>query len=107
MRRHPALVPLSHHHHQALVMGRRARRAATAAPGEQTLAARAYLEFFDGHAIGHFRDEEERVFPLLLEDRADAPPELSRALVEHARLRALARQLRAALARGELDSSML
>lgn len=100
MRRHPALVPLSHHHHRALVTARRTRRAAAAPPGEQIVAAREFLEFFDGHAIEHFRDEEERAFPLLLADGAEPPEELGRALLEHARLHAFAHELRAALAAG-------
>jgi quercetin dioxygenase-like cupin family protein len=83
MRRHPALVPLSHDHHHALVQARRLReQGMTAAP--------AFLRFFAAETLRHFRDEEELVFPLL----EDEPDELRQVLLEHQRIRALARRLR-------------
>lgn len=107
MRRHLALVPLSHDHHRALVAARRARRAADGSSDARVEAARAFLVFFDGHARGHFREEEERVFPLLLEAGGDPPDELAVALLEHARLRALAHRLGASLAHGEVAAQLL
>jgi hemerythrin-like domain-containing protein/mannose-6-phosphate isomerase-like protein (cupin superfamily) len=107
MRRHPALRPLSHHHHRALVAARRARRAADGAPAERIEAARAFLVFFDSHAVGHFREEEEHAFPLLLEGEGEVPDELAAALLDHARLRALARRLRASLTHDEVPADLL
>jgi len=107
MPRHPALVPLSHHHHRALVAARRARRAAEGTPDERIEAARAFLVFFDGHAIGHFREEEEDVFPLLFEGAADAPDELGAALLQHAQVRALVRRLRLSAAHGTVAAGLL
>jgi len=98
MRRHPALIPFSHHHHRALVAARSAR-AATSDADAPLAAAREFLFFFDGAGVTHFRDEEERLFPLLLEQAgAEAPEELVRALLDHTRLHALAAQLRSGLA---------
>ena len=81
MSRHPALVPLSHDHHHALVHARRLRR------GD----SEGFAEFFAHDLARHFRQEEEIVFPLLAEV-GNEPPELARALLEHARIRALARR---------------
>ena len=107
MRRHSALVPLSHHHHCALVAARRARVAVGKAPAVRVVAARAFLTFFEGRAVAHFREEEERLFPLLMGDGAEAPGELVQALVDHARLHALAAGLRSGLAAGEVDAEAL
>ena len=65
MKRHPALVPLSHDHHRTLVRARELREAA-AGDGEARRAASArFLRHYAGHVVRHFREEEELVFPLL------------------------------------------
>lgn len=107
MRRHPALVPLSHHHHRALVAARHARLAGGEEAAQRLAAARAFLAFFEGRAIAHFREEEERLFPLLMTDDAEPPEELVRALLEHARLHALAGRLRAEFTAGEVGAETL
>lgn len=84
MKRHPALVPLSHDHHHALVQAKRLRE-------EGLPAARAFLRFFRAETTRHFREEEELVFPLLY---GEEPEQLRRALLQHQQLRALARRLR-------------
>ena len=90
MKRHPALVPLSHDHHRTLVRARELREAA-AGDGEARRAASArFLRHYAGHVVRHFREEEELVFPLL----PLQPPELDRVLSEHQRIRALAERLR-------------
>ena len=107
MRRHPALIPFSHHHHRALVVARRTRAAAGDA-GALLSAGRDFLVFFDGSGVTHFRDEEEHLFPLLSEQAgAVAPEELVRALLDHARLHALAAQPRAGLAMGKVEAETL
>jgi quercetin dioxygenase-like cupin family protein len=77
MKRHPALVPLSHDHQHGLVQAKRLQR------GE----ADDFAEFFERELARHFRLEEEVVFPLLAEAGVE-PPELSRALLDHQRIRA-------------------
>src|SRR3954451_13639734 len=77
MKRHPALVHLSRDHHHTLVWARRLQRGET--------------DGFDEYRRGltrHFREEEERVFPLLAEFCPEPPDVLGRALVDHARIRA-------------------
>lgn len=78
MRRHPALVHLSQDHHHTLVWARRLREGETD----------GFADFRRGLAR-HFREEEEQVFPLLAEFCAEPPDVLARALVDHARIRAL------------------
>src|SRR3954447_735958 len=78
MKRHPALVHLSRDHHHTLVWARRLKRGET--------------DGFDAYRRGlarHFREEEERVFPLLAEFCAEPPAVLAQACVDHARIRSL------------------
>lgn len=90
MKRHPALIPLSHDHHDALSVARRLKRSADAPEPEIRIdAARAFIAFFDGETTRHFREEEELVFPLL----APEHPLVRRAVTDHARLRALVSML--------------
>jgi quercetin dioxygenase-like cupin family protein len=78
VKRHPALVHLSHDHHHTLVWARRLRRGETD----------GFDEFRRGHVARHFREEEETVFPLLAEFCPEPPEVLTRALLEHQRIRA-------------------
>jgi mannose-6-phosphate isomerase-like protein (cupin superfamily) len=87
MKRHPALVALSHDHHHALVEARRLRRAA-AGDNEPAAAAAAFRRFFAAVTVPHFREEEETLFPLLV-DAEEARPLLVAALLDHQRLHAL------------------
>jgi quercetin dioxygenase-like cupin family protein len=91
MKRHSALVSFSHDHHHALVQARRLRRAA-AADGDPAPSAAAFRQFFAAVTIPHFRDEEEVLFPLIV-DAEEARPLLIEALVDHQQLHALAASL--------------
>jgi len=90
MKRHPALVPLSHDHQHALVEARRLRRAADAP--EATGAATAFLRFFAEETVPHFREEEELLFPSFIEFE-EARELIVQALLEHQRLHALTARL--------------
>jgi mannose-6-phosphate isomerase-like protein (cupin superfamily) len=87
MKRRPGLIALSHDHHHALVAARRLRDGAG-----DSLASEAFLRFFSDESVRHFRDEEERLFPLVT-DSDEARPLLVRALLEHQQLHALAARL--------------
>jgi mannose-6-phosphate isomerase-like protein (cupin superfamily) len=91
MKRHPALVALSHDHHHALVEARRLRHTA-ASDEDPAAAASAFRRFFAGVTVPHFREEEERLFPLVVEAE-EARPLLVQALLDHQRLHALAAAL--------------
>jgi hypothetical protein len=91
VKRHAALVPLSHDHHHALVAARRLRRGADG--DDPRDAATTFLAFFASTSVPHFREEEEALFPLVAE-RPEAQELLTETLLEHVRLHALARRLR-------------
>jgi mannose-6-phosphate isomerase-like protein (cupin superfamily) len=55
-------------------------------------AAAAFSHFFAEESVRHFREEEERLFPLVA-DFKEARPLLVRALLEHQQLHALAARL--------------
>ena len=91
MKRHPALIPLSHDHHHALVEARRLRRAADGDEDPGPVAA-AFVEFFAAETVPHFREEEETLFPLVV-DSDEARPLIVEALLDHQRLHALVAEL--------------
>ncbi len=93
MKRHQALIPLSHDHHHALVEARRLRRAADQ-PDDPSGPATAFLRFFRLSSVPHFREEEEALFPLVI-DVAEARELLVRALLDHQHLYALVAALEA------------
>jgi mannose-6-phosphate isomerase-like protein (cupin superfamily) len=90
VKRHPALVPLSHDHHHTLARARELREAADGDEAARSAAAERFGRHFGRHVVRHFREEEELVFPLL----PLQAPELDRVLAEHQRIRALAARLR-------------
>jgi quercetin dioxygenase-like cupin family protein len=100
VKRHSALVPLSHQHHNALAAARRLRRGADGA--ESATEAAAFLAFFAEEAVPHFRDEEEMLFPLV-SGRAEAEELILEALLQHQRLHALAAEITEQLANGQVD----
>ena len=83
-RRHPSLIPLSHQHRDALMLAFRLRHPAppgpvtpmTPASTPQSRAADT-LDFFSRHLVGHFRAEEEALFPLLRERLSGDTPRLA------------------------------
>jgi len=104
VKRHPALVALSHDHHHGLVQASRLRRGAEA--GDPLTAARAFLRFFEQETVAHFREEEERLFPLVaaLDEARDA---LTRALFEHQRIHALVARLDEQLDAGAPEAALM
>jgi quercetin dioxygenase-like cupin family protein len=93
VKRHPALVPLSHDHDHALVQARRIVRAADTA--ETASVAAELSRFFHHVTVRHIREEEEALFPLVA-DSDDARPLIVQALLEHQRLHALVARLEGA-----------
>jgi hemerythrin-like domain-containing protein/quercetin dioxygenase-like cupin family protein len=103
MKRHRALIPLSHEHHDALVAARRLRRGADAQ--DPIAAATAFLAFFADAAVPHFRKEEELLFPLVAH-REEARELIVQALLEHQRLHAAAAELRELILRESTDPAL-
>ena len=105
-KRHESLVPLTHDHHHALAAARRLERAAGTEASERTTQARAFIEFFENDTLAHFREEEELVFPLII-DAPDARSTLIQLLLEHVQLHSLVGKLRAELGAGEPASETM
>ena len=93
MKRLQALTPLSHDHHHALVEARRLRRAADR-DDDPSGAATAFARFFRASSVPHFREEEEALFPLIV-DVEEARVLLVQALLDHQHLHALVAALEA------------
>ena len=106
MRRHEALLPLTHDHHHALVQVRRLRSAAKGSADERGAAAKGFLEFFYSDTIQHFREEEEVVFPLVVEDESMRTI-LEGVMVQHLFIHAAVRKLDAECEGGSPDPTTL
>jgi quercetin dioxygenase-like cupin family protein len=107
MKRHQALIQLSHDHLHGLVRARRLRRAAALGAAERREAAAAFLRFFAGETRPHFREEEERFFPLLVGADEPAGELLLRALLEHQQLYAAVSELDCELAAGDASAKLM
>ena len=107
MKRHPALVPLSHDHHNGLVQALRLRRAAAEGDTARLKAARKFVDFFRNEERVHLRDEEEELFPLLLRHVQSQPAPLREARLQHVQLEGFARTLAIAVAAGIVDRETL
>ena len=69
MKRHPSLIPLSHDHHDALVVAQGLIRGRPTAPRsdwptDRRAQADRLVAFFESTLQPHFAAEEEEVFPL-------------------------------------------
>jgi iron-sulfur cluster repair protein YtfE (RIC family) len=94
MRRHDSLIPLTHDHHHALVQAKKLRTAAEGQDEGRLAASKEFLEFFHRDTIQHFREEEEVVFPMVV-DEQDLRGTLERVMMDHLHIHALVRRLAA------------
>lgn len=85
MKRSPGLRTLSSEHHTALVLARRAARAATG--GDWTTTWNEVAHYFVAELEPHFRLEEELLLPALVQTGETLLVE--RTLAEHVQLRSL------------------
>ncbi|HEU5491581.1 MAG TPA: hemerythrin domain-containing protein [Gaiellaceae bacterium] len=107
LKRHPALIPLSHDHHAELVQARRLRLASGSDVAEaRVAAAQLYVAAFFTESASHFRVEEEQLFPLLTRDGGSSPL-LEQVLSEHQELRRLAATLREEAAAGAASGATM
>ena len=90
MKRHAALVELSHDHHAALFVALQLRRA------DESTADKAhavFMAYWDTHGQQHFREEEEVLFPAWATFGSAHHPMVAQALCDHVAIRGLAQQL--------------
>jgi iron-sulfur cluster repair protein YtfE (RIC family) len=76
MKRHQALVPLSHDHHQALLVALRLKKGGPASardnwPIEPDAQRKALFDFADRELLPHFTLEEELIFPECLKSNGE------------------------------------
>jgi iron-sulfur cluster repair protein YtfE (RIC family) len=105
-RRHDSLIPLTHDHHHTLAQARRLHLAAGAAPHERVAASAEFIMLFDTDILAHFRDEEERIFPLVI-DHDEAESALVRVMMEHLRIHAAVGVLRTEVANASPSTSSM
>jgi quercetin dioxygenase-like cupin family protein len=87
-----------------------ARRLTAAADGDdaaRVAAAECFLDFYDADTIGHFRDEEERLFPLVVDHAEEVDDLLVRVLLEHQRIHSLTRRLELEVAGGAAGGTLM
>jgi iron-sulfur cluster repair protein YtfE (RIC family) len=96
--RHPVLVPLSHDHHHGLALALRCRKQALGQIKPMGVAglhqrAKECLEFYANNLAGHFRAEEEALFPALRGAAPGCAAILDDLLNQHKEIRRLMSQL--------------
>lgn len=109
MKRHPDLVELSDDHHQGLVNALRLKKAASGGGADPVEAARNFLGFWREDTSVHFRKEEEVLMPVVARyvgDLLEAEP-VAEMLVQHARIRGLAMQIRDEVGRDDVQPNTL
>jgi len=106
MKRHEALIPLTHDHHHALAQIRRLRVTAKGTDEDRHSTSRQYLSFFRDDTIRHFREEEEIIFPLVVE-APQARGILERAMLEHLEIHAAVHTMERELEDGVPSASSL
>ena len=84
MKRHPALVPLSHDHHHVLVIAQQLRRATAESARE---LAGLFLATWESEEKPHFRLEEELLLPAYAAHGDPAHPAVMRMLQDHMLIR--------------------
>lgn len=90
MKRDPALLSLSHDHHQALFVAQRLRRATAETVADARVA---FLAYWEKHGRYHFRLEEEVLLPAYAAHRAPHHPLVACALCDHVAIRGHADKL--------------
>jgi hemerythrin-like domain-containing protein len=106
-RRHDALIPLTHDHHHALVQARALIGASQADERRRVEAARTFLDFYRRDTLLHFHEEEEVLFPRLLESVESIPQALIRVLADHIRIHGMVTRLKTAVEQGDVATDQL
>ena len=98
MKRHPSLVPLSHDHHDALVLAQglilgSAKSLRSNWPSDRRMQVDRVVDFFKATLRGHFDLEEAYIFPLVLERIQNQAALIADLREDHKRLRRLIEEL--------------
>jgi hemerythrin-like domain-containing protein len=106
MKRHESLIPLSQHHHYALLQSLFVRRANQESETTRDFSLRKvgenFVEFWDSKGKLHFREEEEILIPAYaLHVSIENDQDVMRMLADHAAIRAKIGKLIASLSNSE------
>jgi hemerythrin-like domain-containing protein len=112
MKRHDSLIPLSEHHHHALVQSLAIARASRLSGPERRArfqeVAASLVKFWEIAGSTHFREEEDVLLPALSRHvRLDQEPAIMRMLADHAQIRVCMQDLAAALGRNQVEDSQV
>jgi hemerythrin-like domain-containing protein len=90
--RHPTLVPLSHDHHEALLVALRLKKGGSSSPHDTmwptapAAQADALIRFADRELLAHFQIEEDLIFPAAA--KSGLSELVNHLLAQHAEMRA-------------------
>ena len=98
MKRHPGLIPLSHDHHDALVVAQglirgRSRAPRSDWPTDRRAQANRVVAFFEQTLRSHFEIEEAQLFPAVVVHLAEEADLVAQLIEEHETMRTQIRDL--------------
>ncbi len=96
MKRHPALHPLSHDHHQGLILAQQLKKGAPQYKGmPSTLEEKKNytISFYNNELIKHFEDEEKILFPLAKNRSPEIDVMITEIVDEHRKMENLVNEI--------------
>jgi iron-sulfur cluster repair protein YtfE (RIC family) len=96
MKRHPALHPLSHDHHQGLILAQQLKKDAPQYKGmPSTLEGKKEytLSFYKNELAKHFENEEKTLFPFVKNKNKDIDKLIIEIISEHRKMESLIYEL--------------
>ena len=96
MKRHPALHPLSHDHHQGLILAQQLKKGASQYKGmPSTLEEKKNytVSFYNNELKSHFKEEEEILFPLAKNRTPELDIMINEIVDEHRKMEKLVNEI--------------
>jgi iron-sulfur cluster repair protein YtfE (RIC family) len=96
MKRHPALHPLSHDHHQGLILAQQLKKGASQYKGmPSTLEEKKNytISFYNNELKNHFKEEEEILFPIAIRKSPEIDIMINEIVDEHRTMEKLVNEI--------------
>jgi len=96
MKRHPALHPLSHDHHQGLILAQQLKKDAPQYKGmHSTIEEKKNytISFYNNYLKKHFHEEEDILFPLAKNRSSEVDVMINEIVDEHRKMKNLVNEL--------------
>lgn len=96
MKRHPSLYPLSHDHHQGLILAQQLKKGVPQYKGmPSTLQEKKdyTIQFYNNELKNHFAEEEEILFPAVKSKNVVVDKLIAEVISEHRKMETLIRDL--------------